>query len=140
MVPLMRCVFPSELISMSGMGIVLSILITIMAVDDKGLVFDEIKRIGKLSNDGVFIYSIGEERLLYANDAFFKIVELDRKLVLDEPKVIAHYLPQTDTGYLSLRYSEILKKGRVEDVQVRFLQNNSEKILSCNAYLGSNNS
>ena len=135
----MRCVFLSDLVFMSVTGIVLSILIIIMAVDNKGLVFDEIRRIGKLSNDGVFIYSIGEERLLYANDAFVKIVELDRNLVMDEPKMVAHYLPQADTEYLSKRYSDILKKGSVEDVQVRLIQNNSEKILSCNAYLGSNN-
>ena len=125
---------------MSGTGVVLSILIILMAVDDKGVAFDEIKRIGKLSKHGVFIYHIGDKRLLYANDAFVKIVALDRKLVMEEPGMIGHYLPPADMDYLSLRYADILKKGSIEDVQVRFVQNNSEKIFLCNAYLGSNNS
>lgn len=108
-----------------------------MAVENNDLSFVEIKRIGKLTSDGVFIYNISNKRFTYLNPAFINIVEINKKLLMEEPGIIAHSLPEADSEYLLSRYSEVLDKGRVEDVQIRLRQSNAEKILSCNAYLSS---
>jgi two-component system, OmpR family, sensor histidine kinase VicK len=97
--------------------------------------FQEIKRIGKLSQDGVFIYDISQNRFLYLNNRMIKIVELNKKLLMEEPQLILNSIPRGDQEYVTIRHNELLQKEFVEDVQFRLVQNRVQKLLSCNGYL-----
>ena len=97
--------------------------------------FQEIKRVGKLSDQGVFIFNVADKNFSFANAAMVRILEIDKKLLMEEPGIALHSVSPNDIDYLKLRFAEVLDYGSVEDVQVRIRQNNVEKILSGSAYL-----
>lgn len=108
-----------------------------MGFDRNEVSFQEIKRVGRLSNEGVFIFDIAEENFSFANAALVRILEIDKNLLMEEPGIILHSVPAEDQEYLRLRFAELLDYGSVENVQVRLKQNNAEKTLSGSAYLTS---
>lgn len=99
----------------------------------------EIIRLGKLSHDGVFIFNIGEEKFAFVNAPLVRILEIDEKLLMQEPGILLHSVPAEDIDYLKLRFAELIKSGAVENVQIRLKHNNVEKTVSGNAYLTSDN-
>lgn len=108
-----------------------------MGFDRNEVSFREIKRVGRLSDEGVFIFDIAEENFSFANAALVRILEIDKKLLMDEPGIILHFVPGEDLEYLKLRFAELIDYGSVENVQVRLKQSNVEKTLSGSAYLTS---
>ena len=108
-----------------------------MAVEDNGSLFPEIRRVGKLSNEGIFIFNAAEERFVFLNASMSRIFEIDKKLLMDEPHVALRPIPEEDLDYLRLRFSELLSNGSIEDVQLRIKFNNIDKSLSVNAYVAS---
>lgn len=97
--------------------------------------FQDIKRIGKLSRDGVFIFNVSENRFHYANNCLIKIIEISKKLLTEDPSLVIQSIPTGDDEYLKIRYHELFQREFVEDVQFRLVQNDVHKLLSCNAYL-----
>ena len=108
-----------------------------MATENKDSSFQEIKRVGKVSNDGVFVFSISEKRFVFLNPPMVKILEIDKKLLMEEAHVVLHSIPIEEMDYLELRFAELLDLGAAEHVEVRVVQNNVQKFLSCSAYLAS---
>ena len=108
-----------------------------MATETKDSSFQEIKRLGKLSNDGVFIFNVAEKRFVFLNPHMGRILEIDKKLLTDESEVVLHSIPAEELEYLQLRFMELHDLGAVEDVQFRVVQNNVQKFLACSAYLAS---
>lgn len=101
--------------------------------------FREIKRMGELSSSGVFVFHVEKTRFLFINTAIVRILEFEKSLLIDEPEIVLHSIPPHDIDYLKLRFAELLSDGSVEDVQIRIIQNNVEKVLLCNAYLSRDN-
>ena len=105
-----------------------------MAPENKDA-FKDIKRIGKLSREGVFVYSLVENRFTYINSGIVKILEINKKLLMDEPGMILHSIPEEDQEYARMQYSELLEKESLQDMQIRIVQNKVEKFLLCNCFL-----
>lgn len=108
-----------------------------MASENKDSSFQEIKRLGKISNDGVFIFNIAEKRFVFLNRPMVRILEIDKKLLLEESEVVLHAVPVEEMEYLELRFTELLDLGAVEDVQIRLRLSKVQKYLSCSAYVAS---
>src|SRR5690606_24143647 len=85
--------------------------------------------------DGVFIYSITDNRFSYLNSAMVKILEINKKLLMDEPQLLLHSIPDEDQEYMQVRYAELLEKESTEELHVRMVQNKVEKQLSCSCFL-----
>lgn len=106
-----------------------------MMIQNRDNPFKEFQRIGKLSQDGVFVYHIPDNKFLFLNSSLVKIMEVNKKLLLEEPNVILHSILKEDQEYVALRFRELLEKEFLEDVQIRIVQNRVQKVLSCNCYL-----
>ena len=110
-----------------------------MAVE-KDPVFKEIEHIGEVSHDGVFIYHVEQRRFLFVNKSMVNIVEIGRKILMEEPELILKSLAEEDQDYLLTRFTELFEKGAVENVQIRVHENKTQKILSFSGYLSANKS
>lgn len=106
-----------------------------MAQEDKDVVFADTKRIGKLSHDGVFIYSISENRFTFLNAAIIKILEINKKLLAEEPALLLHVIPEEDHEYVSFLFKELLLKESLQGREIRIAQNKVEKTLSCDCFI-----
>lgn len=111
-----------------------------MSVEIRDASFQDIMRIGKLSLDGIFIYDLIRDRFRYFNPPLTRIVEVNKKLLMEEPKLILTSILGDDLEYVTIRYHELLHKEFVEDVQFRLLLNKASKLVSCNCYLTSDRS
>lgn len=99
--------------------------------------FTHIQRIGKLSRDGVFVYSFDDDSFTYLNAALIKIVEISKKVLMEDPRLMLSLFPEEDRELLEVRFSELKQKDFLEDVQVKIVQNKVIKTLSISAYLTS---
>lgn len=108
-----------------------------MAFENNGSLFPEIRRVGRLSNEGIFIFRIADRRFVFLNASLSRILEIDKKLLIEEPDIALRTVPEEDRDYLRLRFTEMLNHGSVEDVQVRIRPSNVAKTLSVNGYMAS---
>lgn len=99
-----------------------------------------IQRIGKLSQDGVFIYNLSENRFFYLNASLVKIVEISSKVLMEDPRLILRVFSEEDRDFLNIRFTELKEREYLEDVQVRIVQNKVIKTLALNCYLTSDKS
>jgi two-component system sensor histidine kinase VicK len=106
-----------------------------MALETKNIPLRLVQRIGKLSSDGVFVYDLGRNQLMYLNSSLVRIVEITKKLLIEEPALILKTVIKEDQDYIMMRLSELLEKEILEDIQIRLGQNKHQKIVSCNCYL-----
>jgi two-component system sensor histidine kinase VicK len=107
---------------------------------EKDPVFQEIEHIGRVSHDGVFIYHVEQRRFLFVNKSMVNIVEIGRKVLMDEPDVLLKSLAQEDQEYLLTRFTELFEKGAVENVQIRVHEDKTPKMLSFSGYLSADKS
>jgi two-component system sensor histidine kinase VicK len=105
-----------------------------MPSQTKNVAFSDILHIGKLSDDGVFIYSLKENRFTYLNASLVRILEINKKLLMEEPAIVLKTMLEEDQEYIKTRFTEFLEQEFLEDVQIRIFQNKVEKILSCSCY------
>jgi len=108
-----------------------------MAFESDGTLFPEIRRVGRLSNEGIFIFNIADKRFIFLNSSMTRILEIEKQLLIEEADVALRPVPEEDLDYLRLRYTELLNHGSVEDVQVRIKPSDIEKMLSVNGYIAS---
>jgi two-component system, OmpR family, sensor histidine kinase VicK len=111
-----------------------------MAEHNKDASFSEIKRIGKLSADGVFVYDISRQCFTFLNSAMVKILEINKKLLMEEAALVLHLIPEDDHEYVQMRFAELFEKQSVQDAQIRIVQNKTKKSLSCSCYISADGS
>jgi hypothetical protein len=78
-----------------------------MAQEQKDTSFHDIKRIGKLSHGGVFVYNAVQKRFTYLNSAVVKILEINKKLLMEEPALLLHSILEEDQDYVHMQYAEL---------------------------------
>ena len=74
----------------------------------------DIKRIGRVSPDAVFIYSLEKNAFVYLNDAASKVLHLDKQSMEEDPSVLVTMIQTEDEFYVKHCYDELLQNGAVE--------------------------
>ncbi|MEO8405387.1 MAG: ATP-binding protein [Chitinophagaceae bacterium] len=98
--------------------------------------YQDIRRIGELSKDGVFIYDLNGETFEYVNENFAALFHLDKKSLIQHPALIFPLIRSEDTYYLRHRLSELQKDKSVPGTEFRLqLEDGTIKHLCCEAYL-----
>jgi two-component system sensor histidine kinase VicK len=108
-----------------------------MAIETRNLPAEDIQRIGKLSSDGVFIFDLQSKQFAFLNAAILKILEINKKVLSQEPDLILQAIIDQDRDYVKMRFSELMDNESIEDLQVRLKQSTSEKVVSLNCYVTS---
>ena len=95
-----------------------------------------IRHIGKLSNDGVFIYNIAEAKFVYVNDQFARIFDLEKDVVMDQPRLVLPFIRSEDSYYLKQRYNDLIQSHCIANTEFRLhFSDGTVKHLSVDAYL-----
>src|ERR1700753_2199195 len=101
--------------------------------------FTDIKRIGELSNDGVFIYHFGEEKFYYINKIIPAIFLESGEAILSSSQLVLKFIKAEDSYYLSSRINELLETGCITSTEFRLeFPDSSIKHISCDAYVMEN--
>jgi len=100
------------------------------------MAYPDIQRIGELSNDGVFIYNLKEERYAYINEPFAALFQTTVEEVMNQPRLIFPFIRSEDAYYLRHRYSQLLKEKSINGTEFRVQTDSGDtKHLCCEAYL-----
>lgn len=91
-----------------------------MLTDHKLSVFESI---GKLSDDGVFIYHMAEQRFQYCNNGLFRLLEITEEALMDNAADVINKVAPDDINYLYTKYFELLEQNRLSDVECRLVVN-----------------
>jgi len=99
-------------------------------------VYSDIKRIGELSKDGVFIYNVQSSKFLYCNDTFAKVFNVKKEELLQQPRLVLPYIRSEDAYYLKQCFAELQKNNSVTLTEFRLqFANGAITHLLCDAYL-----
>jgi two-component system sensor histidine kinase VicK len=97
--------------------------------------YTDIRRIGEISRDGVFIYDPEKGVFEYINDAFAKLFDFNKEELKDQPGLIFPLIRSEDSYYLRHRVAELEKDKCISNVEFRiYFKDGSIKHLSCDAY------
>ncbi|MBT1690171.1 sensor histidine kinase [Dawidia soli] len=98
--------------------------------------FYDIKRIGGLSQDGVFVYKLSEGSFDYLNAAFTGIFGVTRDNVMAQSRLLLDFVMSEDRHYLQQRFADLLATGSITNTEFRIrLSSGVVKHISCDAYL-----
>lgn len=98
--------------------------------------YNDIRRIGELSKDGVFIYSIPLKQFLYVNDIFAGIFNAGKEELQQQPNLILPFIYSEDSFYLEECYSALQQQNTIRSTEFRIhFADGSLKHLCCDAYL-----
>lgn len=111
-----------------------------MSLKNDNISFSDIQYIGKLSRDGVFIYDVEQAKITYLNDALVNIVEIQRKVLEEDPHLILRTVEEDEMDFLRLRFGELLEKRSLEDLQIRINLSQVVKTISISCYYLSDSS
>lgn len=101
--------------------------------------FTDIKRIGELSNDGVFIYHFGEQKFYYINKIIPEIFHESGEALLSSSRLVMKFIKSEDSYYLSSRFNELLETGFITSTEFRLeFPDGRIKHISCDAYVMEN--
>jgi two-component system, OmpR family, sensor histidine kinase VicK len=92
-----------------------------------------IKDIGKLSDDGVFVYNLFQEKLSYCNKSLIKILDVSRNDIADKSFLVLKEHLKDDDDFLRSRLDELVTKSKIMNIEFR-LNAKGEKFVSCDAY------
>ncbi|SKC58168.1 PAS domain-containing sensor histidine kinase [Ohtaekwangia koreensis] len=96
----------------------------------------EIKRIGKLSKDGVFIYKTDDRNFQYLNAAFAEIFDVAHEDIYSQSRLLLALIISEDQHYLQSRFADLLQAGCITSTEFRIrLSNGVLKHVSCDAYV-----
>jgi two-component system, OmpR family, sensor histidine kinase VicK len=105
---------------------------------DLNLQLDALRQIGDVSQEGFIIYSLTDEKVLYANTASSAITGLYESASRQEILSLLDSVHHEDKEYLTSRYSS-LKTGRaIQDVELRLRTIEGDRHICCNAFLITN--
>lgn len=98
--------------------------------------FDGIRRIGELSDDGVFIYNFAAHRFDYINKNIPEIFVQPGEAILSSSRLVMQFIKAEDTHYLRSRFNELLEKGAITSTEFRLeFPDGSIRHISCDAYV-----
>lgn len=91
-----------------------------------------IKRVGDLTNDGVAVYDLHDQKFLYTNQQFLEIFKVkDSSVTIDKNSVLRYVLTE-DVEYLKERTRELMTKGTVSSTEFRIKSpGNDTRYLRC---------
>ncbi len=103
--------------------------------------YTEIKRIGELSKDGVFIYDLKDEKFTYINDVFAGMFDTDKAELMQQPRLVLPFIRSEDAFYLRHRYTDLLLEKCVTNNEFRLqFADGTTRHFICDAYLMTNSS
>lgn len=98
--------------------------------------FEDIRMLGDLSKDGVFIYDLKAERFVYINDILPRIFELNKEDLLQQPRLVLPLIRSEDAFYLRHRYTDLLLEKCITNNEFRLQFADGRMLhLSLDAYL-----
>ncbi len=98
--------------------------------------YNFIRKIGKITDDGIAVYDIKNKTFLYVNENFTKIFGIDEKNILFDSKIILKFIFAEDSSYLKLRYDELLETGCINTTEFRLVFPDSIiKHISCDVLM-----
>lgn len=101
--------------------------------------FQDIRRIGELSNDGVFIYNLVTRSFYYINESFPKIFVEDGDSIMSLPGLVLKCIKAEDKHYLISRFNDLLGKGCITSTEFRLeFPDGLIKHICCDAYVMEN--
>jgi len=106
----------------------------------KTAAYPDIRRIGELSDKGVFIFDTSAMRFIYVNKAFLKIFGGNQKKFLEGWQLVLKFINAEDTVYLQNKYKELIETGSITSTEFRLqFENRPLKHINCDAYLVDDN-
>lgn len=97
--------------------------------------YSDLKRIGELSSDGIFLFNTKDGKFDYINNAFAAIFKTDTKSLLDKPEIILPYLRTEDMHYLQNCAEDLKKNNAVINAEFRLELKPDDIIhVRCDAY------
>src|ERR1041384_4348906 len=81
--------------------------------------FYDIKRIGGLSQDGVFVYRLADSSFDYLNAAFTGIFGVTRDNVMTQSRLLLDFIMSEDHHYLQQRFAELISTGCITNTEFR---------------------
>jgi two-component system, OmpR family, sensor histidine kinase VicK len=104
------------------------------------LQYSEIKRIGELSNAGVFIYKVDERKFDYINAAFAEIFYISQEDLYAQSRLLLDLIISEDQHYLRSRFSDLIHFGCITSTEFTIkISSGILKHVSCDAYVLDNN-
>ncbi len=101
--------------------------------------YSDLKRIGRLSKDGVFIYNANTHSFLYVNSSFADIFMEPGDAILSVSGLVLKFIKTEDKHYLAARYNELLQNGCINNTEFRLeLPDGKIKHVCCDAYIMDN--
>ncbi|MEP7263342.1 MAG: hypothetical protein ABI772_02525, partial [Bacteroidota bacterium] len=95
-----------------------------------------IRKLGELSNDGVFIYNIIDNKLIYINKNFSDVFKVTGKTYDEQADLIYASMLTEDSTWLHARYEELVEKGSLGDAEFRLkFDDGLTHHFSCDAFL-----
>jgi two-component system sensor histidine kinase VicK len=98
--------------------------------------FAEIKKLGCLSRDGVFIYDLDKKQFIYTNKVFTEIFFVEGKNLFQQSRDVLRSMFTEDEVWLAAQYDELLKTHHLNNAEFRFkFPDRMTHQFSCDAYL-----
>jgi two-component system, OmpR family, sensor histidine kinase VicK len=97
---------------------------------------NDIKRIGDLSKDGVFIYNTNLGKFTYVNDIFADVFNTNTDELLKQPRLVLPFIRTEDADYLRHRFTDLVRDHCITNTEFRLhLSDGTIRHLCCDAYL-----
>jgi two-component system, OmpR family, sensor histidine kinase VicK len=98
--------------------------------------FALLKTIGSLTSDGIFIYDVKENGLVYVNHAMVKIFDISHESFKHQPEFFFNHVIPGDVEHLLSEYEKLKRQSFVEHVEFRLMTHDkATKTVSCNGYV-----
>jgi two-component system sensor histidine kinase VicK len=107
-----------------------------MATVSETIHFRDIKRIGELSQDGVFIYRLDNSTFDYLNSAFTEIFSVPKSSIAVQSSLLLDFILSEDQHYLQSRFADLMTSSCITNTEFRIrISSGKIKHISCDAYL-----
>jgi two-component system sensor histidine kinase VicK len=100
--------------------------------------YEFIKKIGRITDDGIGVYDLGAGRFIYVNDNLAKIFNVETTSLVGNANILLKVIMGEDKDYLLSRYEELLLKGHINTTEFRLAPPDSDepvKHLSCDVLM-----
>lgn len=98
--------------------------------------FVEIRKLGELSEDGVFIYDLEIKHFIYTNKVFTEIFFVEGRNLLEQSADVLHSMFTEDEVWLNAKYQELMDKKHLNNAEFRFkFTDKMTHHFTCDAYL-----
>src|SRR5688572_2339456 len=93
--------------------------------------YNIIKKLGKLSGEGVLTYDLEAQKFSYFNEQFLKLAGVTEAEMSKDPLVLLQRIVPEDLQYVQNRYAEFLKDGQVSNSEFRIKSGQKLIYVSC---------